>query len=123
MPASFPVESSRRRRGTFNMYVRTGERHGYSQADATHPENQFAFTVSPLPVRDWADTALKAAQDAYFAEWPEERKRASSLLWRIEKVGGYEDPNLSVALGAHSMSAQAVADAAMKALRRDTRGA
>jgi hypothetical protein len=105
------------------MYVRTGERHAYSQADATHPENQFAFSVSPLPVRDWAETALKAAQDAYFAEWPEERKRASSLLWRIEKVGGHEDPTLRIAIGHNSMDAQAVADAAMKALRRDIGGA
>lgn len=99
------------------MYVRTGERHGYAQADATHPENQFAFKVSPLPVRDWAEAALKAAQDAYFAEWPEERKHASSLLWRVEKVGGYEDPNISVALGIGAISAQELTDAAIKALR------
>lgn len=101
------------------MYVRTGERHGYAQADATHPENQFAFKVSPLPIRDWAEEALKAAQDAYFAEWPEERKRASSLLWRIEKVGGWQDPTYRVAIGEGSyLDAQKIADAAMAALRR-----
>jgi hypothetical protein len=100
------------------MYVRTGERHGYSQADATHPENQFAFQVSPLPVRDWAEAALKAAQDAYFAEHPEERKRAASLLWRIEKVDGWQDPTYRIAIGdAAYLDAQRIADAAMEALR------
>jgi hypothetical protein len=99
------------------MYVRTGERHAYPKAEAMHPENQFAFKVSPLPVRDWAEAALKAAQDAYFAEWPEERKHAASLLWRIEKVGGHEDPTFRIAIGKQALSSQDLADAAIKALR------
>jgi hypothetical protein len=99
------------------MFVRTGERHPFPNGDATHPDNQFAFKVTPVPVRDWAEAALKEAQDAYFSKWPEERKRASSLLWQIEKVGGYEDPNVRTAVGWTPADATADAIEAMRRMR------
>jgi hypothetical protein len=79
------------------MFVRTGERHRFSDAEATNPDHQFSFAVSPLPLRDHAAAALQDAQDRYFAKFPEERKRAATLIWKIENTT--PDPTQSTAMG------------------------
>ena len=43
--------------------------HGYTMAEATAPENQFAFYTDDLPVRDYAQEALNAAHARYRKQW------------------------------------------------------
>jgi hypothetical protein len=61
------------------MKVRTGEKHPFNDDDARTRQ----FTVAPIPFEDHTAEALRQAQDAYFAQWPNARKRAPSLLWEI----------------------------------------
>lgn len=71
------IEARRRQR------ARRGP-HGYTMAEATDPENQFAFRVDK-PVRDWASKALSTAQKRWFAEHPED-KDDPSLVFHVEKM-------------------------------------
>jgi hypothetical protein len=64
------------------MYVRTGEKHGYSVEVATDPANREAFKVGDLPRIDFAAKALADAQEKYFLRWPEARNLP--LIWTIE---------------------------------------
>jgi hypothetical protein len=61
--------------------VRRGP-HGYTIAEATDPENQFAFVAKPR--QDWAMRALELAQKAYKAENPGATD-AGSLVWDVQK--------------------------------------
>lgn len=71
------IEARRRQR------VRRGP-HGYTVADATDPDNQFAFKAG-RPVRDWAMVALTTAQKQWFAEHPDD-KNDPSLVFHVEKL-------------------------------------
>lgn len=66
-------------------FARTGDHHGFDDAAAREPDNQFAFKVSG-PYMDWAEKALQDAQDRYFAANPDARRYARALIWRIEKI-------------------------------------
>jgi hypothetical protein len=61
------------------MKVRTGEPHGLPLEEVTTRK----YTVKPLPHVDFAAEALLEAQARWFREHPNERRRASALLWDI----------------------------------------
>lgn len=61
--------------------VRRGP-HGYTIAEATDPENQFAFVAKPR--QDWAMRALNQAQETYKRENPKATD-LHSLVWDVQK--------------------------------------
>jgi hypothetical protein len=61
--------------------VRRGP-HGYTIAEATDPDNQFAFVAKPR--QDWAMRALNQAQEAYKRDNPGATD-LSSLVWDVKK--------------------------------------
>lgn len=64
------------------MKVRTGEPHGIPHEEATTRK----YTVSPLPYVDFAAEALLEAQARWFKDHPNEKRRASALLWEINPI-------------------------------------
>jgi hypothetical protein len=61
--------------------VRRGP-HGYTVAEATDPDNQFAFVAKPR--QDWALRAMNQARAAYEAENPKATD-LGSLVWDVQK--------------------------------------
>ena len=59
--------------------------HGVPLAEAMDPANQFAFEAQKRPTVDYADKALKDAQDAYYKSRPKDESRNGHRWGRVTR--------------------------------------
>jgi hypothetical protein len=63
------------------MKIRTGDGHPFDEDEVLVDQ----FKVGAKPWIDYAAKALREAQDAYYAAYPEARKKSREHLWEIRK--------------------------------------